>query len=97
MLSIIICLLAPLSHSEILRLPRQQIIERLATPTGAFVAAGTVLGLTAICLQLACIIRDGKKMLTSRLDILQIELQKVKTDSKLTKRDIEEEVTKRMK
>lgn len=99
MFSFIIALLALFAPNGILELSVKEVAEKLGSSGlgGGLAVGGTVLGVTSLCLHLACIIDKRKKLLTSHLEALRTELRKVKTDYEIMKRDIEEQVTKRMK
>ena len=99
MFSLIIALLAVLGPKEILQLSPKQLAEKIASTgtAGGLAAVGTVAGMTSLFLHLACIIKNGRKLLTSHLDDLRTKLALVEKDFKVTKSDIDKRVTERMK
>lgn len=99
MSSLIFALLARFGPEEILRLSPTELGQKIASSgtAGGLAVGAAIAGMASLFIQLACIIRKGKKLLRSHLDDLQIELDKVKTDFEVTKDDIDGKVTGRMK
>jgi len=99
MFSMIIALLALVVPTEILQFSLMELAEKIGSSVvaGGLTVGGTVLKVTSLCLQLACIMQNGKKLLTSHLDTLETELRLVNTVYEVKKRVIEEAVTGRMK